>query len=99
MQGLKAFPLSDASQRALFFLQGRQETKLCDHPLATLIHSLTVMQSSDQWFHIVFSMSENSEHFPPPPLGEEHTRGRETESAEGNSATGSGKTLGGKHKP
>lgn len=97
MQGLKVFPPSDASQRELFFLQGRQETKLCDHPLATLVHSLTVMQNSDHWFHTVFSVSENSEHFLPPLLGEEHSRGRETEGAEGNSATGSGKTLGGKH--
>lgn len=67
MQGLKLFPPSGASQQVLFLLQGMQETKLCDHPLDPLVHSLTVMQSSDQWFHTVFAVSEMSEHFLPPP--------------------------------
>lgn len=65
MQGLNIFPFSAACQEALFLLQGRQETKLYDHPLVTLVHSLTVMLSSDQWFHTVFSVSEMSEHFLP----------------------------------
>lgn len=39
------------------------------------------------------------EHFLSPPLGEGHSRGRETGGAEGESATGSGKILGRKHKP
>lgn len=99
MQGLKVFPPSAACQQALLFLQGRQETKLCDHFLATLVHSLTGMQSSDQWFHTVFSGFETSEYFLSPSLGEGHSRGRETEGAEGESATGSGKSLGGKQKP
>lgn len=80
-------------------MQGRQETKLCDHPLASLVHNLTVMQSSDQWLLTMLSISETWEHFLPPPLGEEHSRGRETEGVEGKPATGSGKTLGRKHKP
>lgn len=78
MQVLKVFSPSAASQQALFFLQGRQETKLCDHPLATLVHSLTVMQNSEQWFHSILSVSEMWEHFLPPLLGEEHSRGIET---------------------
>lgn len=67
MQGLKVFSPSGASKQALFLLQGRQETKLCDHPSAPLVHCFTVMQSSDQWFHTVFAVSEMSEHFLPPP--------------------------------
>lgn len=100
MQVLKVFSPSAASQQALFFLQGRQETKLCDHPLATLVHSLTVMQNSDQWFHSqTHCQCLKCGNIFFPHSWERSTVGAEKQGTERKSATGSGKTLGGKHKP
>lgn len=71
MQGLKVLPPPAASQQSFFFLQGRQETKLCDHPLATLAQVLLWCRALITGFMLCSQCLKCLNIFFPIPLGEE----------------------------